>query len=354
MTAARFEDPLGTGALFDIELPPPVSLADKFVIPPMSVLDRRGGEWRDRRAKWLSLGIKSELGRSAGAYTTLTHPDRKDFFSRILRGEFEPGEKKGMVQAAGGISVFDPVVCELVYRWFSPVRGQILDPFAGGSVRGVVASHLQRHYYGIELRAEQVAANCEQAGICNQEFLPTWMHGDSARMDDFLSDQPEFDLIFSCPPYGDLEVYSDDPADISGMKHDQFLEVYAYIIDRAVARLKADRFAVFAVADFRDKRGMYRGFVADTITAFEQAGCRLYNDAIILDPVGSAAMRAERQFTASRKLGKVHQNLLIFVKGDPKRATWDCGGGLGRAPEERDADIIAMEQAEPAPLEEAA
>ena len=27
-----------------------------------------------------------------------------------------------------------------------------------------------------------------------------------------------FDFIFSCPPYGDLEVYSDDPNDLSRMK----------------------------------------------------------------------------------------------------------------------------------------
>lgn len=39
-------------------------------------------------------------------------------------------------------SIFDPVLCELVYRWFSPESGTVLDPFAGGSVRGIVASKL--------------------------------------------------------------------------------------------------------------------------------------------------------------------------------------------------------------------
>lgn len=327
---ARYEDPLHNAALFDIEQPPAVSLADKFVIPPMSVLDRRGGEWRDRRRQWLSLGIKSELGRTAGAYTTLTHPDRNDFFSRILRGEFEPGMKQGMIQQAGGISVFDPVVCELVYRWFSPERGTILDPFAGGSVRGIVASHLKRHYMGIDLAEAQIAANCAQLDIAVPEYAPIWLHGDSAHMDGFLAPSEEFDLIFTCPPYGDLEVYSDHPADISGMANDAFLTAYYNIIGKACARLRPNRFAAIVIADYRDNKGIYRGFVANTISAFAAAGLPLYNDAVIIDPVGSAAMRAERQFVATRKLAKTHQNLLVFIKGDPKKATWDCGGGLGR------------------------
>lgn len=356
---ARYEDPLHNSALFDIELPPPIALADKFVVPPMSVLDRRSGDWRDRRQKWLSLGIKSEVGRAreSGAYATLSDPKRNDFMSRLLRGEVEPnphggGSYKGMIQQAGGISVFDPVVCELVYRWFSPVGGTILDPFAGGSVRGVVASHLQRNYVGIDLREEQVHANADQLDICDPDHHPVWLCHDSARMDEILSDDSDVDLIFTCPPYGNLEVYSNAPEDLSTMRHSLFLETYGQIIDLAVRRLRPDRFAAIVVADFRDARGIYRNFVSDTIEAFENAGARLYNDAIIIDPIGSAAMRAERQFTATRKLAKVHQNLLVFVKGDPKRATWDCGGGLGRAPEERDADITALEAG--APLEEAA
>ena len=53
--------------LFDVEADAlPVTLADKFIVGPFSVLDRRQGDWRQRKAKWLSLGIKSELGRAEG------------------------------------------------------------------------------------------------------------------------------------------------------------------------------------------------------------------------------------------------------------------------------------------------
>ena len=40
-------------------------LSKEFTIPPFSVLNARGGEWKERRAAWLSLGIQSELGRGA-------------------------------------------------------------------------------------------------------------------------------------------------------------------------------------------------------------------------------------------------------------------------------------------------
>lgn len=39
------------------------SLADRFMIPPFSVLNAREGWWQDRKRAWVALGIKSELGR---------------------------------------------------------------------------------------------------------------------------------------------------------------------------------------------------------------------------------------------------------------------------------------------------
>jgi hypothetical protein len=41
------------------------ALAEKFLVPPFSVLDARQGYWQDRKRAWLALGIKSELGRVA-------------------------------------------------------------------------------------------------------------------------------------------------------------------------------------------------------------------------------------------------------------------------------------------------
>jgi len=219
-----------------------------------------------------------------------------------------------------GGSVFDPVVCELAYRWWCPVGGVIVDPFAGGSVRGIVASKLGYKYWGGELRPEQVAANRTQADkICKGENMPYWEQGDSMVT---VPNAPEANFIFSCPPYGDLEVYSDDPADISNMEYNTFKPAYKRIIMRACERLKNDSFACFVVGDFRDKKtGHYRNFVSDTIGAFLEQGLGLYNEAILMTAIGSLPIRTGKQFTAGRKLGKAHQNILVFVKGCSKKAT---------------------------------
>jgi hypothetical protein len=118
-----------------------------------------------------------------------------------------------------------------------------------------------------------------------------------------------------------LEVYSDNPADLSAMDHEAFLVGYRDIIAKACGKLRQDRFACFVVGDFRDKRGNYRNFVSDTVQAFLNAGLTLYNEAILVTSVGSASMRVTKQFEASRKFAKTHQNVLVFLKGDAKKAT---------------------------------
>jgi len=225
-----------------------------------------------------------------------------------------------------GTSIFDPVLCELVYRWFCPKGGVVLDPFAGGSVRGIVAAMLDRHYVGIELRPEQAAANEKQkTRICPDAHL-SWIVGDAR---DCKTLAPgSYDLVFSCPPYADLEVYSDDSRDISTLKYDAFLAVYNQIIGDACSMLKQDRFAVFVVGEVRDKKtGFYRGFVADTLAAFKSAGMHFYNEAILVTAIGSLPVRITRQFNSGRKLGKTHQNVLVFIKGDPKKASAAIGTG---------------------------
>ena len=39
------------------------TLAQRFIVPPFSVLDARQGYWQERKRAWLALGIRSELGR---------------------------------------------------------------------------------------------------------------------------------------------------------------------------------------------------------------------------------------------------------------------------------------------------
>lgn len=580
---------------------PRLSLVERFLIPPFSILDARQGYWQARKKKWLALGIRSELGRGETLLMSaeeVTEPGLEFYRKRkgkkiipgggngpngayLVKGEtglktnaehrkiakVSPGAnprpamkigqdgksrrgdgagreidtsrkaadkrsnltgaaKKpdwatgtGTENMATGTSIFDPVLAEICYRWFSPPGGVILDPFAGGSVRGIVAGMSGRGYVGIDLREEQTAANNQQwdavanlsdeaivkisAKSMRQMFMPCepsyiqnychakccysstkssgtlitihpseekritalgveikdhllmpspgekkcpfidtdslcslhdsgdkpfgciaspftlnnngtlivrnryrllkcyrddgddklpayknyrasldmifgdaeasriceelddncgdimavisrdnysklidndnyktgvhgskiskvgnmirprWIVGDAIDSDTIAPG--EYDFIFTCPPYYDLEVYSDDERDLSNMPYDLFLNAYRTIIAKAVLMLKDNRFAAIVVGDIRDKSGIYRNFVSETIAAFQDAGAMLYNEAILITAVGSLPIRAGRIFEAGRKLGKTHQNVLVFVKGDPKKATAACG-----------------------------
>lgn len=342
------DDGAGDGAGGDAAGP---SLADRFGVPPFTVLDARQGYWQDRKRAWLSIGMRSELGR--GDALTMGESPCAEPGLNFYRNKEKAGARLTYVQGertedlddvsarivdttGSGTSIFDPVLCELAYTWFSPPDGHVLDPFAGGSVRGIVASRLGRAYTGVDLREQQVAANIEQGQELCGANPPRWVCGDSRGIRTLAPGA--YDFVFSCPPYADLEVYSDDVRDLSTMPYDAFLEAYRRIIAEACAVLKDDRFACFVVGDVRDGRGLYRNFVGHTTQAFLDAGLALYNEAVLVTAVGSVSIRAGRQMEISRKLGKAHQNVLVFVKGDPRRATAACGTIEITWPEEEDSN----------------
>ena len=362
-------------------------IREKFEFPPFTVLNAREGPWQERKRAWLACGIQSEVGRGENLLKmsdTLLEPDpekraemqaaretadlRGGLTHRVTNDAYRKGDsptdvrdnmafrmtpaasekykeedgwqKTGLTFASGsprrdevslklqetssGTSIFDPVLTELCYKWFCPPGGMIVDPFAGGSVRGIVAGLLGFQYHGIDLRPEQIAANEAQRQMICPDAPINWVVGDS---NEKLKDAPEADFIFSCPPYGDLEQYSDDPSDLSAMTWEKFVGLYRSIIRRSVERLKPNRFACFVIGEYRDKQtGLYRGFVPLTCASFMAAGASLYNEAILITAVGSLPIRVTKQFETSRKLGKTHQNVIICVKGDPKLAAEAIAG----------------------------
>ncbi|MEN9929348.1 MAG: hypothetical protein RLZZ231_1269 [Bacteroidota bacterium] len=306
----------------------PASLKDSFIFPPFSILDTRSGVWQERKRKWVELGFNSQetredveliakSGQSTGIYE-LRNKMRESLQREPSWDEIIDYAKQKGMHVYEGASIFDPVLCELSYRWFCTEGGRILDPFAGGSVRGIVAGVLGYQYAGIDLRLDQVEANRKQASILDVKNVD-WFDGDSNEVLDLYKPLDGFDFVYSCPPYADLEKYSDDPKDLSNMDYADFKEVYFSIIKKSVAQLKDDRFACFVVGDVRDKKGFYYNFVSDTIQAFKDAGMELYNEIILVNVVGSLAVRVRRQFNGGRKVGKMHQNVLVFYKGDPKK-----------------------------------
>lgn len=334
-------DPGGAGGLGGgVVTPEPKrgSLIDEFVVPPFSVLDSRQSYWQKRKRSWLDLGIDGSKGRDAPC---------------LQHNMTAAGGYKGYGVFAS-TSVFDPVLCELVYRWFCLDGGSVLDPFAGELTKGAVASVLGLEYTGVELRQEQVDENARQYEILRQEHIekkegvvddlddvdnmlgkgiskspvPRWLCGDSHKIDQLLPDGVMYDLVFTSPPYYDLEIYSESEKDGSAFEtYEGFMQWYREIFVQSVSRLKENRFLVVKIGDVRDKRGSYYNFLGDNIDCFARhCGLSYVNECVLLTPVVTLPLRAGRAFRAGRKLGKAHQNVLVFFKGDPR----DIGEVFGK------------------------
>ena len=302
--------------LFGNEVIEPNTLKNKYIIPPFSIFDTASGDWQNRKNKWKSLGIESEVGRENSNSNQRMTPDGKMIGLKSKKTSTIRLETTGNdITKNPYISIFDPVLCEVIYNWFAIPNGTLLDPFAGGSVRGIVANYLDYQYTGIDLREEQILSNQSQALKIVPDNLPEWIDGDSnVELNKF---DRTFDFVFSCPPYYDLEVYCDDPNDLSNMDYNSFNAKYESIINKSCKLLRDNRFACFVVGNVRDKDGYMIDLVGQTIKSFENAGLKFYNEIILKNAVASASMRADNNMTY-KKVVKIHQNVLVFCKGNPK------------------------------------
>lgn len=299
---------------------PTKSLRERYLIPPFSILDSQVGEWLKKRNEWEHI-----LKNRAENVRNITAKSNTPYINKF---DYDPGYKG--LERNGNISTFDPFLCEILVRWFSRVGDVVLDPFAGGHVRGAVSAILGRDYVGIDLSLQQVQANVENWEKITEIYdsgdfsTPMWVLGDSDRVLAFPSEAgdvfPEhFDMLLTCPPYYNLEVYSDNPLDLSNQKtYAEFRDKYRRIIRSCYDWLQDDSFAVCVVEELRRPDGIFYGFVPDTIRAFEDAGFLYYNEMILENRIMSLGVRCPKYFDQSRKVGRHHQNVLVFFKGNPK------------------------------------
>jgi DNA modification methylase len=282
----------------------------KFGWPPFSILNTISWDWQRRKDEWENLYKDSTEGRDVKRYNATP----VNTFS--ARG--------ADAKQAESVSEFDPYLCELMYKWFSREGDKILDPFAGGCVRGIVASVLNREYYGVDLSETQVMTNVTQYGrVCNRYTGLTkdavWGIGDADEVLDSLG--VKYNMVFTCPPYFNLEKYTNDPKDLSNLPtYSQFLNKYTSILKKAADALEEDSFFVIVVSEIRASAELahseYRCFVPDTVhIVTKDCGLLYYNDIILENAIGSLPIRAPKYFDQSRKIGRHHQNVLVFYKG---------------------------------------
>jgi DNA modification methylase len=309
--------------------PPNGTLNERFVVPPFSIFDTRKGYWQDRKKTWRELIGDMGESRNDTLYQSIeikykdlyqkTRQHReelglsfKEYLERYVPDDVKDHEEQKII--AAGVSILDPVMAEIVCRWFGQENCKTFDCFAGDSVFGYVSSYLGNEFIGIELREEQVQLNNERVAGMNARYICD----DGQNVAQHIEPNSQ-DLLFSCPPYFDLEHYSDLPNDASNQSdYEDFIQILRNAFTASITCLKQNRFAVIVVGDIRDKQsGFYYDLCGDIKNIFKDNGMKLYNEIILIETGASTALRAAR-YMESRKVAKMHQNILVFYKGNPK------------------------------------
>lgn len=297
---------------------PTTLLRDKYLVPPFSILDSSVNAWLQRRNMWEQV-IKN---RSENIRNVSIKKHNTPYLNAM---DYDEGYKG--LERNGYTSTFDPFLCEILVKWFSRIGDTVFDPFAGGHVRGVVSAMTGRDYVGCDINPIQVKANQEAWDSIIKAYdttgfgVPEWVIADSTERIDLskFHTNGKCDMMLTCPPYYNLEVYTDDPRDLSTYKtYEEFLENYRVAIQNSYMTLKEDTFAVIVVEEIRDKDGILYGFVPDTIKAFTDAGFKYYNEMILENRIMSLGVRCPKYFEQSRKVGRHHQNVFVFFKGNTK------------------------------------
>lgn len=265
-------------------------LTDKFIVPPFSVLDTRQGYWQERKKMWRKLIC--DYGES-----------RENTLANGL-----------MAGINSGVSILDPVLAELANLWFGLSGGNTFDCFAGDTVFGYVSSKLGNNFIGIEIREEQAVLNNERVAGMNCKYICD----DGQNVLKHIPENSQ-DLFFSCPPYFDLEIYSDLTNDASNQAdYNSFIEIIEKAFSNSIKCLKENRFAIVVAGDVRDKNGFYYNFPEDIKKIFFKQGLKLYNEMILVETLGTLPQRVQKSMI-NRKIGKCHQNIMVFYKGNTKK-----------------------------------
>jgi len=213
-----------------------------------------------------------------------------------------------------GASIFNPHLAQMIYSAYCPKNAKIYDPFGGGGTRGFIAAAMHHDYYGIELRQEEVNRILEKQKELERPFCIK--QGDSRFFEKVFPDKNSFfDFSITCPPYYDLEVYSELKEDLSAAAtYKDFLWMIKESLEGVHKALRKGGLSVWVVGNFRNKAGKLQHFNGDVIKIAEKyAGFDLLDELVWWGASKQASQRVHT-FEANRKSVRVHEYIIILKK----------------------------------------
>lgn len=211
-------------------------------------------------------------------------------------------------------SVFPGVLAEFVYlRGLNGPPARILDPSTGGPVRGAVAAIMGYELHGIDKSAAQIAENI--ARCADLPLKPHYYVGDGTRAGDYV--EGPFDLLFTCPPYWNKEIYSGCEGDLSACKtYDEYLDRMEEMARNARPLMKSGAPVYLVLGHIRDPLTEppreYLDIAGDVARRFQAAGFIYQHRLAIKFPDGGAAANAGGMWKDHKHYYPVTQSLLYL------------------------------------------
>lgn len=232
-----------------------------------------------------------------------------------LYTKYKSSDGTEKTSSSKGLSQFHPDLAKRIIEFWSEPGDKILDPFAG-RVRALIARAYNRNYTGYDISPKACSMLNEK--LNTQKTLQTntnitIINDDSAN----INYDNEFDMVFSCPPYWNVEdynkLYEENMAgQLSSMSNYKgFLDKLFVIVGKCYTALKPGKFAVFVVNDFR-RDGVLIDFHADVIRLFKGSGFKMHD--IVIRKVNTMVSMKIDQCVANKFMVKTHEYILVFQK----------------------------------------
>jgi hypothetical protein len=197
-------------------------------------------------------------------------------------------------------SPFSEEVARLCYELYLRDCEQIFDPFAGWGERHFYAQDYGKQYTGFDVNPLAIQHAEDHFGVHN------------ILADSEGAEFPEFDGLLTCPPYWNLERYTEYGIDAEPTWRG-FLSRYAAIFRKAYEVATDGAMFCVAVGDWR-KDGVYYDIAHQTRKIFENLGATTVDDVVISR---KGVSKIKIMLPQAKRLGysvKVHESLLVFRK----------------------------------------
>ena len=250
----------------------------------------------------------------------------KELMELIDWDNSELGKVEGDAKKRGGgyastlrYSIYNPLQAKFILEYYTRKNDIILDPFMGRATRPLVTQYLNRKYIGFDTSSKTIELNkslLEKHGYTDY----TLYHEDGTELNKLKEISNFVDAVFTCPPYYDIEKYSDEPGDLSHLKYDDFNNRIANLFNRLYDLIKPSSYkdmefhpVIITVGTIRkgDKGLIDMDYIFQEYA--KKAGFVLY-DKLFTENITPGAGFTFRRNYCYRYLTKNYETTLVFMK----------------------------------------